>query len=90
MEGSILAMLCSIQDDCTPSKLLSKVQVSTDWNRLSSDYYSHWQHDVHLDSWNKELELTCARNFALKIGTPVGSIVKERCAKYGEKQRSRF
>ena len=38
----------------------------------------------HLDSWNKELELTCARNFALKIGTPVGSLVKERCAKNGE------
>ena len=39
MEGSILAMLCSVQDDCTPRKILSKVQVSTDWDRLSSDYY---------------------------------------------------
>ena len=44
----------------------------------------------HLDPWNKELELTCAWNSALKIGTPVGSIVKERCAKYGEKRRTRF
>ena len=43
-----------------------------------------------LDSWNKELELTCARNFALKIGTHVGIIVKERCAKNGEKRRTRF
>ena len=44
----------------------------------------------YLDSWNKELELTCARNFELKIGTHVGVIVKERCAKNGEKRRTRF
>ena len=45
---------------------------------------------VNLDSWNKELELTCARNFGLQIGTPVGIMVKERCAKNGEKRRTRF
>ena len=45
---------------------------------------------INLDPWNKELELTCAWNFELKIGTPVGSIVKERCAKNGEKRRTRF
>ena len=44
----------------------------------------------HLDSWNKELELTCAQNFELKIGTHVGIIVKERCAKNGEKRRTHF
>ena len=41
-----------------------------------------------LDSWNKELERTCARNFGLQIGTPVGIMVKERCAKNGEKRRT--
>ena len=45
---------------------------------------------IDLDSWNKELELTCARNFGLQIGTPVGIMVKERCAKNGEKRRTRF